>query len=436
MSTGSAPVPPNQSTPPVEAAKPFKVSRWIVVLFLIMLGMYVCFEIAKYGFSAPLSPPTPAAQPAANAGPSLLSGFEEARQKKILEMARKNDALSEEMKKAGFADLATYKDVLAQLPACDATRRAILSGKTYALANQQTAQVVQFFCGIDDAWHPLPINASAIQPMTKRQAQAAGTNSRDLAQRTERQKEQDALDAALKSNSVTDFTQPAEKQVAQEMESQRSPAVAATPDAKHPGYPWNSYTGPLYHVFEQSVIEGLLANRLAGEFPGPVNVMVNQPFYSLDRMHVLIPVGARILGRSTRVEASGQRRLAVTFHRIVFQDGFSVDLNDFVAADQQGATGLNGRVDTHWPKILLSAALVGAIEGLSQYGGVGVGASSISNVRVGIGERTGSAAETIVNYGINKLPTITVFEGTRVKIWVAHDFELPDVENHTVKPNL
>jgi type IV secretion system protein VirB10 len=102
--------------------------------------------------------------------------------------------------------------------------------------------------------------------------------------------------------------------------------------------------------------------------------------------------------------------------------------------DQQGAAGLTGRVDTHWPSLIATAVLVGAISGLSEYGGIGT--SGLDYIRFGVGQQTGQAATQILERALNRLPTITVYEGTRVRIWVQRDFTLPDVDNHTVIPNL
>jgi len=37
---------------------------------------------------------------------------------------------------------------------------------------------------------------------------------------------------------------------------------------------------------------------------------------------------------------------------------------------------------------------------------------------------------------LNILPTITIYEGTRVRIWVQRDLQLPAYENHTISPTL
>ena len=48
-----------------------------------------------------------------------------------------------------------------------------------------------------------------------------------------------------------------------------------------------------------------------------------------DRQHLLIPEGTFILGDVQKVAGLGQKRLAVTFHRMLMPDGYSVDLDQF-----------------------------------------------------------------------------------------------------------
>lgn len=58
----------------------------------------------------------------------------------------------------------------------------------------------------------------------------------------------------------------------------------------------DSAIGQPYVLFEGTVIETALMNRIDGDAPGPVNVLVTNPVYSHDLQHVLIPDGTVVLG--------------------------------------------------------------------------------------------------------------------------------------------
>src|SRR5579872_963547 len=83
--------------------------------------------------------------------------------------------------------------------------------------------------------------------------------------------------------------------------------------------------GLKFRVREGTVIDTVLTNRLEGSFQGPVNTLVSVPTYADD--HLVIPAGARILGDSKPVNAFGQTRLVVTFHRVLLPGGDRIDLD-------------------------------------------------------------------------------------------------------------
>jgi type IV secretion system protein VirB10 len=82
-------------------------------------------------------------------------------------------------------------------------------------------------------------------------------------------------------------------------------------------------------IYKGTILESVLINRLDGQFVGPVECLLTNDVYSHDRQHLLIPAGTKILGETRRVEAFGQTRLAVAFHRLIMPDGYSINLDQF-----------------------------------------------------------------------------------------------------------
>jgi type IV secretory pathway VirB10-like protein len=434
--------------PPAIPPKPFKISKWLVGAIALFAILYLIISLIHIPGPGAGAKPATQQPTAALTSPLDVDAFNRARQQKFADIAKKRELLKEEMKNAGLADESALLDIVNHLPPCNKEQRETLNGQNYVAVNQQTKQVVAFACETDDSWHPLPAAAAAIAPTTPQQDNAIQAQRRQVNNGGDGMSAKDkaalALDAALRSSSVVDFT------VTQQTESAKGPSpseATVAPVAEHVDsdvegkdskrrYDWATYTGPLYWVFEGDIIEGILTNRLAGEYTGPINVMVTTNLYSHDRQHILMPQGTRILGESSKVSMSGQRRLAVTFSRAFMPDGFPVDFYKLAGLDQQGATGLTGRVDTHWPKIIATAALVGAIGGLSQIGASGTSIGGVDAIRLGVGQQTGQEAMQILGRALNTLPTVTVYEGTRVRIWIQRDLQLPAYENHTISPNL
>jgi type IV secretion system protein VirB10 len=196
----------------------------------------------------------------------------------------------------------------------------------------------------------------------------------------------------------------------------------------------NAAHGQPYVVFEGTTVDTVLTNRLDGEFAGPVKVMVTNPVYSQDRQHLLIPEGTFILGDVQKVGGLGQKRLAVTFHRLLMPDGYSVDLDQFHGLDQIGDTGLKDRVDNHYVEIFGTSIALGLVAGAAQAtnSNSSLTESGSEAYRSGIASSLSQSSANVLDRFINIPPTLTIREGHRIKVYITQDMLLPSYENHTV----
>ena len=207
--------------------------------------------------------------------------------------------------------------------------------------------------------------------------------------------------------------------------------TASNPDAL------NAATGKAYVLFEGTILETVLLNRLTGDFNGPVECLITTDIYSHDRQHLLIPSGTKVLGEAKRVEAFGQTRLAVAFHRLIMPDGYSVSLDQFKGMNQISDTGLRDKVNNHYFKIFGASLAVGAIGGISEAGSGGLlTQSGTQSIEGGVGQSMGQTSQHILDKFLNVLPTITIREGHRVKIYLSGDLALPDYANHKMPSDL
>ena len=191
-----------------------------------------------------------------------------------------------------------------------------------------------------------------------------------------------------------------------------------------------SAAGPLHRILEGTLIDAVLTNRLDGTTTAPVNCLVTNPLYSHSGQHILIPAGARLLGETKPVETFGESRLAVAFHRLLMPDGRTYRLDQFIGLNQLGDAGLKDRVNQHYLATFGAAAAVGLISGLSQYlgsSGLGRGDGDDRTVVIagGVGDATSQATLQVMNRFLNRLPTITIREGHRVKVYITSDLDLP-----------
>jgi len=201
----------------------------------------------------------------------------------------------------------------------------------------------------------------------------------------------------------------------------------------------NVSNGKDYTVFEGTLLETVLVTRLDGDFSGPVICMLTNDVYSQDRQHLLIPAGSKLLGETKHVDAFGQRRLAVSFHRLIMPDGYSLDLDRFQGLNQIGETGLKDKVNNHYLQIFGASIAIGAIAGLAE-AGTQVNAaglqSSTDAYRQGVATSLSQSSLHVLDRFLNILPTITIREGHRVKVYLTQDLLVPDYTQHLMPSNL
>jgi type IV secretory pathway VirB10-like protein len=199
----------------------------------------------------------------------------------------------------------------------------------------------------------------------------------------------------------------------------------------------DSAIGQPYLIYEGSVLDTVLMNRLDGDAVGPVKVLVSNPLYSHDHQHVIIPEGTVVIGEAKKIGAAGfgqQRRMAVVFHRLIMPDGYSVDLDQFQGLDQIGEEGLKDKVNNHYLQIFGTSIALGVIAGASEItqGGGTITTSGSQAFTNGAAGSVSQSATTILDRFIQRPPTITIREGHRVKVYFTQDLLLPAYSNHTI----
>lgn len=199
----------------------------------------------------------------------------------------------------------------------------------------------------------------------------------------------------------------------------------------------NTQVGKSYRLFEGTLLETILQNRLDGAFSGPVNCMVTTAVYSLNRQQMLIPQGSRVLGEVKAVETFGQRRLAVTFHRPIMPDGYTMSLNQFRGLNQIGETGMRDQVNNHYLQLFGVSIAIGVIGGFSQGNSrAGVDSTGLDIYRQGVAASLSQSSLRILDRYLSVLPALTIREGQRVKIYLADDLLLPAYDNHRMPGDL
>ena len=199
----------------------------------------------------------------------------------------------------------------------------------------------------------------------------------------------------------------------------------------------NAAAGKIYVLFEGTILESVLINRLDGGFTGPVQCLLSTDVYSSDRQHLLLPAGSKLLGETRKVDTFGQTRLAVVFHRALMPDGYSVNLDQFKGLNQIGDTGLRDQVNNHYLRIFGVSLAIGALGAVAEGGTAGaLTASGGDLMRQGFAQSTAQSSAQILDKFLNVMPTVTIREGHRVKVYLSGDLALPDYINHKMPSDL
>jgi type IV secretion system protein VirB10 len=201
-------------------------------------------------------------------------------------------------------------------------------------------------------------------------------------------------------------------------------------------YDFDSYEGQLYRVYEGTVLEGVVTNHIDGGFSGPIMVMLTTDYYSHDHQQLLMPQGTRLIGTVQSVGNAQQRKMFVSFHRAICPDGFSVQLDKYVGLDPIGTTGLATKVDHGYLQAFAAAAAVGGLGGLAQIGNNGSILSPSTEIRNGISEQSANEGEQVLNHFLDRLPVITLKEGSRARVYIGIDILIPSYAEHRVDPTL
>jgi type IV secretion system protein VirB10 len=201
-------------------------------------------------------------------------------------------------------------------------------------------------------------------------------------------------------------------------------------------YDFDQYQGRLYRIFEGTVLEGVVTNHIDGGFSGPILIMLTTDYYSHDHQQLLMPQGTRLIGTVQSVGNAQQRKMFVTFHRAVCPDGFSLDFDKYIGLDPIGTTGLATKVDHGYLMAFGAAAAIGGLGGLAQIGNNSSVLDSSTQIRNGISEQTSAEGEQVLNHFLNRLPVITLKEGSRARVYVGRDILIPSYAEHRVDPTL
>lgn len=178
-----------------------------------------------------------------------------------------------------------------------------------------------------------------------------------------------------------------------------------------------------------------LDQGLNSDLPGDVVAHVRENVYdSATGRYLLIPQGARLIGRYDSHISFGQNSLEVVWTRLIYPTGESRDLAGMAGQDVQGQSGFRDRVDNHFKRLIAFALLTSGFSTgiqLSQnQNPAGFGYPTNSQiVTQSLGQQLGELGIGVFQRNLNRQPTIIARVGYRFNVRVDRDivFDQPYV---------
>jgi type IV secretory pathway VirB10-like protein len=183
-----------------------------------------------------------------------------------------------------------------------------------------------------------------------------------------------------------------------------------------------------YEIEAGAVIPAALVTEVNSDLPGTVVAQVSRDVYdSRSESVVLVPAGARLVGRYDDRVVTGQSRVLIAWTRLLLPDGRSIALPGEAATDGLGATGVPGAVNTHLGRLFGTASVLSLLSAgaeLSQprtSGSVFAAPSVEQTIAGAAGTELSSVGTELVRQGLEVKPTIVVPAGATVAVLLAND---------------
>ncbi len=173
-----------------------------------------------------------------------------------------------------------------------------------------------------------------------------------------------------------------------------------------------------------SIISGALITGIRSDLPGEVTAQVTENVYDSPTGHILlIPQGAKLIGRYDSQIAYGQKRVLMVWTRLMRGAGDSIVLENEPAADAAGFAGLQDQTDNHWGEVF-KAALVSTVLSVGSVANISGSNGIAQALRTGGSQGFNQIGEQIVGRSLNIQPTNTIRPGFPVRVMVHRDLVL------------
>lgn len=174
-----------------------------------------------------------------------------------------------------------------------------------------------------------------------------------------------------------------------------------------------------------AVIPAALITGLRSDLPGQITAQVTEDVYdSTTGKILLIPQGARLVGRYDAQITFGQSRALLVWNRLILPNGRTLVLERQPGTDTEGYAGLEDQVDEHWSS-LFEAATLSTLLSVGAEAGTSNSENNLAQaIRQGASQSFNQVGQQVVGRSLNVQPTIVIRPGFPVRVLVTRDLVL------------
>ncbi|MFO1464335.1 MAG: type IV secretion system protein VirB10 [bacterium] len=190
-------------------------------------------------------------------------------------------------------------------------------------------------------------------------------------------------------------------------------------------------------ILQGKLIDAVMETAINSDLPGMVRAVISTDVYGESGRIVLLPQGTRLVGTYNSAIRKGQARVFVIWNRAIRPDGIEIALNSG-GTDTLGRAGIGGEVNNHFWQIFGTSALLSLIGAGASSLGVESGDqnNSLSAYREGVTEAFQASSAKVLDSYIDIPPTISVKQGSQVKVFVARDLDFSEALSRASNPIL
>lgn len=171
-----------------------------------------------------------------------------------------------------------------------------------------------------------------------------------------------------------------------------------------------------------SIIRASMDQKIMSDYVGPFRLRITQDVYDVSNSYILIPQGSIancVSMRVSNVNEPIQARMGYTVKDIVLPDGKKIDFSSQAGLDREGISAVKDEVDRHLMAQFLGVAAYALISNESSRGSTNYNADSTYAGEVG--QNTRDIASPIAEKYLSLVPTITLWPGTNVRIYIEEE---------------